>query len=1089
MSEAPSPLSSITEAHLRDALRSLRFAKPLAGSPLLGLSVLDARLANEGLADTVELREWLLGQLLVEVVRAGLAGARGVAPDTLEERALEDFLEEMPRDFRPGEIDREAWSMLYLRQVLAAATPNPELAERLGVTKRTLMRRMSRGYALVADELRRMELAEPRPGGSTRKPAPRTGDAGAQGSEDLGPPTEAERLPAATRAALDALLAEVLGRPGRVALGPDALRLVAQHGPLDLRGQRLARVATWSLPRHRIDERFVELTLLLDRGAQGGASRWRAEAERYDDLLRVMAEVQDPALVLLGPPGAGKSSLLQHLELDLCLAGLRGEIDRVSLYVPLGGFMGDGGPPPSPRAWLAEAWRRRYPRLPGLEELLAAGRVVLLLDALNEMPHRGLADYREGVALWKRFLLESIAGTGNRAVFTCRSLDYSAPLSTPDLRVPQVRVEPLSDARMRSFLARHAPGHAEEIWASLEGTPQSGLLRSPYFLRLLVEQFEHDGRVPEGRAALITGFLRRAMEREVARDHPALAPGMALAERDVRRLASARTWRDAYELPERGPLVPALTELAYQMQAEQGAGEEAIQLRVPFDEALDLLGEPAHAQQVIDAGLAIGVLDEDRDRDELMFFHQLLQEYFAARRLAGAPEPERCRVPWRREDLDLPDVDLIATIGPGEVLPALPASGWEETARMAAAMAESPEGFVQGLRDAQLALAGQCAAQPEVRARIPAPRLDELRDALLARASDPEADLRARVRAGLALGELGDPRLPVRAGPEGAFVAPDWVPLPGGAYPIGDDEPVRSYGMPNDSHTPRREVRLRPFALARFEVTNAEWALFMDAGGYDDERWWRDEAARRWREGEDTAQGAREAMKLYWQRHRRHPESFDERYRDGGMTERQYRAWRRRLSMTEDEIDAHFRQLFPGGRVMEPAHWRDADYNRPTQPVVGISWFEAKAYAAWMAAQTGGPVRLPLEAEWEAAARGREGRTYVYGDAYLPLAANDVSTHLFRTTPIGTFPASASPEGIGELLGNVFEWTETDPEADPLIGPPPGAPAGEIGSVRAVRSSGFNGGDVFARAYFRHFGPPGDRQAILGFRLAAPVEG
>ena len=63
-----------------------------------------------------------------------------------------------------------------------------------------------------------------------------------------------------------------------------------------------------------------------------------------------------------------------------------------------------------------------------------------------------------------------------------------------------------------------------------------------------------------------------------------------------------------------------------------------------------------------------------------------------------------------------------------------------------------------------------------------------------------------------------------------------------------------------------------------------------------------------------------------------------------------------------------------GSRQTEPASWRDRRFNRPTQPVVGVCWYEARAYCAWLAAQSGLPVRLPTEVEWEAAMRGTAGR-------------------------------------------------------------------------------------------------------------------
>ena len=68
-------------------------------------------------------------------------------------------------------------------------------------------------------------------------------------------------------------------------------------------------------------------------------------------------------------------------------------------------------------------------------------------------------------------------------------------------------------------------------------------------------------------------------------------------------------------------------------------------MRVGYDEALDLLDHD-HGEKIVKAGEALSVLDEDTGQDEVKFFHQLVQEYFAGRRLSASPEPERVRTSW-----------------------------------------------------------------------------------------------------------------------------------------------------------------------------------------------------------------------------------------------------------------------------------------------------------------------------------------------------------------------------------------------------------------------------------------------------------
>lgn len=267
--------------------------------------------------------------------------------------------------------------------------------------------------------------------------APRSADAGGSAFGAVPPaprPPAAHARPASTsvQAALRDLQAAVLGDQAHVALAPEVLAAVARHAPLDLTAYHLSRIAAWALPRHRLDRRFVALTLLVDQGAAATTERWRAEPRRFDDLADVFAATGAPALVLLGRPGAGKSTLLRRLEIDSAIESLRTGGPRVTFHVPLNGYRADGpgGTPAGPPAWLCERWLRLYPRLPDLERLLADCRVLLLLDGLNELPHRDAADYRRHVEAWKECLHAVVEQSpDNRVVFACRSLDYSAPLS------------------------------------------------------------------------------------------------------------------------------------------------------------------------------------------------------------------------------------------------------------------------------------------------------------------------------------------------------------------------------------------------------------------------------------------------------------------------------------------------------------------------------------------------------------------------------------------------------------------------------------------------------------------------------------
>ena len=818
-----------------------------------------------------------------------------------------------------------------------------------------------------------------------------------------------------------------------VVLTPEEAAELAREKPADLRRHRLGRIAEWSQPRYRLDGRFVGLSLLIDQGEDAVTGRWQASEERFDDLRSLLAAQDAPVAVVLGPPGAGKSTLLRRLELDSAIAALRGEgPEVVTLFVPLNTYASEDpeASPPPPQDFLAQRWARRNPELPSLDQLLAEGRMLLLLDALNELPAAGEADFRKQVTRWKSWLQRLAADhPGNRVVFSCRALDYSQPLSTPELRVPQVRIEALSDKQVVDFLQLYSPGRWREIWQMLDGQPQLEVLRSPYFLSLLVEQVEASGEMPSGRAGLFTGFVRQALRREVERGNPLFEPGELLHSRDLRRISRWR-WKTPWDLPERGLLVPKLAALAHEMQEARADGERT-QVRVDFDDALDLLDDDQD-EAIVAAGAALAVLDEDEAAGELMYIHQLVQEYFAARALADEPDPSRVRHAWRADAVDPPLAEVLEGLDPADPLPPLPSSGWEETTVLAAAMADDPADFVRAVMPENLVVAGRCAAQAEVAPRMPSDLMDELRSQLLARSQDPAADLRERIACGRALGELGDSRLSEGWGAEGhRYLLPPMIEIPGGTYPIGDDDPYEIYGMTTDAHVPRHEVEIAPFALAQFAVTNAEFACFIEAGGYEDERWWTTEDAKAWRRGETTAEGWHAIIRTFREMYIANPERLEESYKAGAYDDTVYELWKSRLSMTEEDLELHLVELYPGGRITEPRQWRDSRCNHPSQPVVGVSWYEAQAYCRWLSDQANEPFRLPTEVEWESAANGIEGRRFAWGDAFDPMRTNALASHVRRSTPAGVF-RGVTPEGVLDLAGNSADWTNTAYGATPF---------------------------------------------------------
>jgi formylglycine-generating enzyme required for sulfatase activity len=912
-------------------------------------------------------------------------------------------------------------------------------------------------------------------------PAPMTPAEGiAVVSDDAAP---ARDLPEA----LAALLAAIRAPTPDIALSFEQANAIRDHSPADLTAYRLGRIAEWALPRYALDRRFVDLTLVLDKG-ENDPMRWQpAERQRYHDLRDVLAEHADsPALAVLGQPGSGKSTLLRRLQLDHSIDRLRaGDADdaddaQVSFFIQLNTYRRPAdGPLPSPRAWLNAAWAARYPKMPPLDKFLNEGRALLLLDALNEMPHNSPAEYHERVALWRDFTHEA-ARAGNRLVYSCRTLDYGAPLSGPDLRVPQIAVQPMSAEQVRRFLAAYVPAYEAQVWGELDGGAGFDLYQTPYFLKLLCDQVEATRTIPKGRAGLFTGFVRQALLREKDAN-PLFAPDTLLTAQDHQKLTLGR-WRDAFDLPERGALLPRLIHLAFAMQ-ERGPETEGAQVRLDYAAACALL-DHARDADIVRAGVALNLLDEDLARYEVAFFHQLLQEYFAARRLAATPDPARVHVEWTHETASPPLAEALGDLADGDPLPSLPQTGWEESILTAAPMAADPDAFVGDLIAHNLPLAGRCAASPEVTIS-PALKRD-LQDALIARSQDfARADVRARIAAGEALGALGDPRFERRDGPHGAYLMPPLVDIPAGSYPLGDD--ASGY----DDERPAHTVELSAFQIGQFPVTNAEYALFMAAGGYDDERWWTTDEARAWLRGEASTEGG----KITWRDNRRilqgtTEEAIRDLVRQNRITSEQADTWITIRNWPETRFEQQLDEWYPSGKIFrQPEFWDDARFNGPSRPVVGVTWFEARAYCQWLSAQMGQQFELPTEAQFEAAARGKEGRAYPYGPDFDAARCNAFESHIRRTTPVGAFD-NATPEGAFDLAGNAYTWTLSIYDQARFLYPYRVDERDDVNStdvLRVLRGGSWRHSRGSARAAYRNRLTPGDRNVINGFRLACAV--
>ncbi|MEZ4868845.1 MAG: SUMF1/EgtB/PvdO family nonheme iron enzyme [Caldilineaceae bacterium] len=295
-------------------------------------------------------------------------------------------------------------------------------------------------------------------------------------------------------------------------------------------------------------------------------------------------------------------------------------------------------------------------------------------------------------------------------------------------------------------------------------------------------------------------------------------------------------------------------------------------------------------------------------------------------------------------------------------------------------------------------------------------------DYLLRVMGDANVDLRVRVAAGEVLAQVGDPRFVCKHYDNGIeAIEPEMVRIPAGEALLGgeDDEAY-------DWEKPQCQVPVRAFDLAVYPVTNAEFACFIEAGGYNDPGLWR-AAGQAWLAGEGKLDAESEAYyRWLHQQLVADTEGFlDYMNVQTTLTEQSKDTYRWLASVSEEEnIRTWTRWLSSEGQARQPRLWQDGRFNGPNQPVVGVNWYEASAYAAWLAKVTGRAYRLPSEAEWEWAAR-RNRRRYPWGNEWDANACNWQGSKLNRTNPVGVFAFSATTDGLHELAGNVYEWTAT----------------------------------------------------------------
>jgi formylglycine-generating enzyme required for sulfatase activity len=734
------------------------------------------------------------------------------------------------------------------------------------------------------------------------------------------------------------------------------------------------------------------------------------------DLLR-----EHEHLVLVGDPGAGKTTFLRFVALNLAGVQLgkdvKQSLDRLGLRAPapfpilvrLADFERWLRTNASP-AWPADCAEqfhlyldflsRGLPRgVPEifLRERVLAGGSMLLLDGLDEVPGES-ARARVGAILGA--VVAEGRERGNRHVVTCRTRAYEgraqlgADFTRADLvDFGQAEIEEFVREWSRALFqvprgkttgtpAAHADRHERELLQAIRAHPHvRPLTANPLLLTILAVVHWNRKKLPEQRADLYEDAIQYLLE--------------------------TRTEQSRYEATIRRDCLTAIARALF--EDRQGVRKtlgraEAAALAAPL---LSLPDAKSAVPFIEDEELHSGIL-VSRIEGEVEFWHPTFGEYLAAAGLAWEPDY------WDR------------------VRGHLFEERWNEVVLLLAGCRRK-----QGLRHASdfigriitmdASLAGRARAvglvgrilrdispaggDPAAGTGYAEGRQQVL--AIFERGSDvPE---KVRVEVGEALGHAGDPRISDDDHGNRIFIKGGtfWMGAQSGdaAKPGYDQE---SYG----DEKPVHRVTLSDFLMDRYPVTVGQFRRFVEAGaeGYLDQRFW-------------SADG-----------------------------------WRWRKNAKRSEPDA----------------WADQSPHA-NRPVVRVSWYEAEAYCAWLSARSGRRVTLPTEAQWEYAARGEAGRKYPWSDAEPTDQHMNFGNRVGHPTPVGIYPLGATPEGVQDLSGNVLEWCQD--WSDDYQNADQADPAGPSGGTsRVLRGGGIDYNARRCRAAYRNNGHPGSDYGSVGFR-------
>ncbi len=700
------------------------------------------------------------------------------------------------------------------------------------------------------------------------------------------------------------------------------------------------------------------------------------EPQPLVDLLQ-----RHDGLVILGDPGAGKTTFLKYLALQLALgqAEAIGLGDRLPVLVPLSAYAnalraGDVRLDDFIAGYIHDLGSN-LPMAALLQQALRRGAVLALLDGLDEVADTGLRHtVVERVVDFYTFHRRA----GNKFVLTSRIVGYRAVRPTA-AGLAECTLVDFEDEEIEDFVGRWT--EALERQASGAGSA----LAAADAVRERAELLEAVQRNPGVRRLAANPLLLTILALMKRQGVTLPERRVELYDQYVRTLLS--TWNRARGLAGRAPerdldpvqTMKVLAPLALWMhEVNPGVG---LVRREALRRQLEAIFQARGIQQIEDAATRFledvreyaGLLLE-RGAGEYGFIHLTFEEYLAGAGIAllgqQAVEPIVEAIAQHVGDPAWREVSLLA-IGYLAIV--------QQREEAAGAVVEALVQEQPGPAGEAVVLAGEAVLDAGP-GSVPVASRERVVAALVETMQAGAVPAVPRRRAGLALGRLG--WLPEDLD--------EFVEAPAGEFLYGNDKDRRRI-----PHT---------YWIAKYPVANVQYARFIADGGYAQRQWWSDEGWS-WRVG-----------------------TYD--------------------SKAPDWLQGWLKQRPPEQRH-QPFWWDDHERANPLFPVVGVSWFEAEAYANWLNSRlevlavagqgtfprpAGYAVRLASELEWERAARGVDGRMYPWGEEFRSECATteerDLRTKKSKargigTTAVCTYPQGVSPIGAWDMSGNVWEWTRS----------------------------------------------------------------